>query len=499
MARFVMANRRAGRRGKAEKAASRDSIDMAMDLLSASIDVASDFQAESESASRIVQFDASPAEISSMAANLSPDVILEPEILRWPGNYVPADFIASESEDGQAVAAGSGETLDIKVTGGGSALADCEVILFLRGLGGTSSKVTGTTSATGKVRLSYSSFYSPSALIAVPAGNFWPMVERGPVDGMTVECPDLPQDGPLSWWHEELGIHKFSTQRGRGIKVGVIDTGVGPNGCLSHVVDIGSIIHGVYDPNGGADADSHGSHVCGIIGAKPKSSGQFGGVAPGCKLFSCRVFPPNQGANQGDIAEAIERLTDNNQVDLINMSLSGNTPSHIEHDAIKAAFEVGTICFCAAGNKNGHVRWPAAFPETVAVSALGKLGWGPTGSLPQQRIPQQSDRFGNGNLYLANFSCFGDEITCSAAGVGYISTVPERFGLTQPYASMGGTSMSSPSACGAAAVILSENQSYLDLPRDETRSQMARSLLIDSCISIGLNSKYQGRGVPYVD
>jgi len=295
-----------------------------------------------------------------------------------------------------------------------------------------------------------------------------------------------------------MGVIRMKVKRGQGIRVGVTDTGCGPHQCLSHVTDAGAFIDGQVLPGQGADVDSHGSHVCGIVAARPQSTGQYSGISPGVRLYSARVFPPGRGANQGDIANAIDALSKTHEVDLINMSLGSPQASQIERDAIQDALERGTLCVCAAANSNGPVEYPAAFPECVAVSALGLLGWGPSGSIAASRVPQSADRFGNENLYLANFSCFGPEIDCAAPGVGIISTVPARFGLQAPYASMDGTSMASPVACGTLAALLGASSEYKAMPRNQSRAEKARSIMRDVCRDIGLKSVYQGRGVPKI-
>jgi subtilisin len=99
-------------------------------------------------------------------------------------------------------------------------------------------------------------------------------------------------------------------------------------------------------------------------------------------------------------------------------------------------------------------------------------------------------------MFLANFSCFGPEIDCCAPGVGIISTVPERFGLTMPYAAMDGTSMASPAACGALAAILAKSIDYPGLPRDVSRAERARALLKANCRDVAMEARYQGRGIP---
>jgi subtilisin len=366
-------------------------------------------------------------------------------------------------------------------------------------LGSRGRELKATTNEQGEVRFEFSDFWSASAVVAVPAGGFWPMILRGPSNPVVFDCPPLPDAREhLGWWHHRLGSSSYDEARGAGIRVGVIDTGVGPHPYLAHVEDLGAFIEGAFIPDGGADVDSHGSHVCGTIGARPTSASDYAGIAPGLQLFSARVFPANGGANQLDIVNAIDELSGKREVDLINMSLGAAQGSEIERDAILDALERGTLCVCAAGNSNGTVEFPAAFPETIAISAIGLLGWGPPGSMPSTRLPLEVARFGDGNLFHANFSCFGAPLVAAGPGVGIISTVPARFGLTKPYASMDGTSMASPAVCGILAAILSNSSAYKVLPRNDARSAMALQLLQQTCQSIGLDSRFQGRGMPQV-
>jgi len=183
--------------------------------------------------------------------------------------------------------------------------------------------------------------------------------------------------------------------------------------------------------------------------------------------------------------------------DLLNLSLGSTKRSEITEDAVQDAFERGTLCICAAGNDGGPINYPAAYQACVAVSAIGLAGWGPAVSLSATRLPDKHEFHGQDNYYLANFSSYGVGLACAAPGVGIISTVPDPSGRTAPYAVMDGTSMASPAACGALAVILSRDSSYQSLPRDTTRSQTARALLVRNCRPIGLVSEYEGRGIPF--
>lgn len=495
MARYVMANRRAGKFQRNEKLASREAVATSLNMLSDGIDVIRDFNPRRKTARRVVLFDADQAAIRAKEPKLPSDVIVEPEILHWSDPAYPAEFAGLRNTAVDRLPMGNGSSLCVNVRGDGEPMVGANATLFLRGVGGVQNSQQATSDDDGMLKFEFTPFWTPSALIISPAGNYWPMLIRGPVDGSDIECPPLPR-GTSEWWHEVMAAVPTDPSRGAGIIVGVCDTGVGPHPCLDHVTSTGAFIGGALDKNGGADVDSHGTHVCGIIGARPQEDGQFAGIAPGVDLFSARVFPAGGGANQGDIANAIDHLSRERSADLINLSLGAPTGSQIERDAIQDAAERGTLCVCAAANSNGPVEFPAAFPETAAVSALGRLGWGPAGSIPSMRLPMEAEKFGAAGLFLANFSCFGDEVDCAGPGVGIISTVPARHGLTAPYASMGGTSMASPAVCGLLAALLADHPFYKTLPRDQSRTDTARSILRQASRDIDIQKTFQGFGLP---
>jgi subtilisin family serine protease len=503
MARFVMANRRAGKFLESEKRASRAALAENFDRhFAASVNVIADRNPADELARRVVVFEADEEDVPLRAAALPADVIVEPEILHYPVVQT------LERHPGAQLMGMSGATvLDAptaavsaflaRVTGSGAPLFGAEVLLFLRDGIGQVRDITVHTDASGLAAFQVPSGQQAVALLILPAGGHWSVVVRNPISGVAHDCPAFTNVGPLDWWHKQLGITQFDALRGTGIKVGVIDTGVGPNGCLAHVIDVGAFIDGDHDPLGGADVDSHGSHVCGTIGARPTTPTQRAGIAPGVMLHCARVFPPNRGANQADIANAIDELSRERGVDLINMSLGSATPSAIELDAIQDALQRGTLCVCAAGNDGGAVGFPAAFTEAVAVSAVGLKNTAPAGSLSATRVPTDPAKHGLGDLYLSNFSNFGNQIDTTAPGVGIIATVPERFGLSQPYAVMDGTSMASPAACGALAALLANTPAYLALT-GSARAEAARTVLRNNTQTIGLSAIFQGTGMPRI-
>lgn len=539
---FIMSHRRAGRFGADAQKRSRASLETAFaKYFSATTEIVSEKDSGDEVSRKTLHLKMEPDEARIKYLELPADVLLEPLIPHYPAWTMPLMFrwlaakttsqsfpepplpwtmplspaypqwtmpLAPATPDWTMPLrgnvhrhhplAGSGKKLRVKVASGAKPLQEVNVILFMRGPGGVSVELRAITDGSGFATFNFGPHLRALAMFVDPHGSYWPLIVRGPVDGQTFELQPLPAKGPLDWWHEACGVRGFNGPQGSGIRVGVVDTGCGPHPHLNHCVNIGSFINGSFDANGGNDVDRHGTHVTGIIGARALKTKGFSGMAPNAELFSARVFPdPQTGANQGDIADAIDALSRNHSVDLINLSLGSATGSQIERDAIQDALERGTLCICAAGNDGTTpMSYPARFPECVAVSALGRDGWGCSGSPTAANYPNEPDKYGDSNLFLAEFSNYGQEIACAAPGNGIISTVPYRAEFDNSYAALDGTSMAAPMATGVLGRILSGNSEYLALDRNALRAQKAREILRASCRDLGLAAHYQGRGCP---
>jgi subtilisin len=404
---------------------------------------------------------------------------------------------------------GAKNKFTVKITAGGKPLGQAQVMIYFADSAGSVTTTTVTSDANGAVSVSVPSKRRVVAVEPIPYAGFWIMVAEGPSSGMTVDCLALTQAPKAAngWWHDVMQVDTSAKNRGSGIKVGVIDTGCGPHPNLAHVNLVGAFTDGGSQLGAGAAADvaEHGTHTTGIIGARPSKPGDYAGMAPDCSLYHARVFKGeglHDGPSNVDIVNAIDALSRDNGCDLINMSLGGGAPTQLEEDAIRDAAERGTLCICSAGNDDTAIEYPGAYPECAAVSAIGLLGWAPAGTFSFGNRPQEPDKLGSDNLFLASFSCFADAagqtLACCAPGVGIISTVPDQGKRTGLYMEMDGTSMASPAACGALAVILGNDPTYQALPRDQSRSDAARAALTKHCVSISLDTKYEGRGLPHV-
>lgn len=186
----------------------------------------------------------------------------------------------------------------------------------------------------------------------------------------------VPFIGSSTWWIQQL--------TGKGIKVGVIDTGVAED----HP-DLDAAVPDVnwgYDFVGNDDIPyettkqdfldakandpsiqefhpetgkpyytSHGSHVAGIIAGRGiGAGGQPGikGVAPEAEIYAYRVLGPYGSGTTENVIAGIERAVADG-MDVINLSLGSNTNNEASADsvAVNNAMKAGVVAVVSSGNE----------------------------------------------------------------------------------------------------------------------------------------------------
>ncbi|PAE18016.1 hypothetical protein CHH91_00485 [Virgibacillus sp. 7505] len=154
---------------------------------------------------------------------------------------------------------------------------------------------------------------------------------------------------------------------GKGVKVGVIDTGID----YTHP-DLKKNYKGGFDvvdwdddpmetkPEEG-EATIHGTHVAGIIGA----NGKMKGIAPDADIYSYRALGPGGTGTSVQVIAAIEKAVED-KMDIINLSLgsSVNGPDWPTSLAVNKAVELGVIVVTANGNE-GPANWTVGSPATA--------------------------------------------------------------------------------------------------------------------------------------
>jgi hypothetical protein len=165
MARFVVANRRAGKFTEQAKVAARAAADNAVEALARHGTVLEDRNPPDATARRMAIIEADPAEARRLRQELPREVILEPEIIHHTTSVPPADFLNRDpARLAGPVLSGRRTTLRVVVTGGGKPMKGAQVVAFLRGLQGVERRIEAVTDDKGRVSLVYGSFFRVSAL-----------------------------------------------------------------------------------------------------------------------------------------------------------------------------------------------------------------------------------------------------------------------------------------------------------------------------------------------
>ncbi len=194
---------------------------------------------------------------------------------------------------------------------------------------------------------------------------------------------------------------------GKGISVGVIDTGVDYThsdfgSCTKEQFTGGTCekVAGGYDfannDNDPIDDMGHGTHVAGIIAANGTAAGQpFKGIAPDAKIYALKVLDSTGSGSWSGIISAIDWAIDPNNdgnptdhLDVINLSLGGPGDSEDPlSQAIDKAADAGVVPVIAAGNSWGlfSINSPGTARKAITVGATYKKDY--TGTYWEQQNP----------------------------------------------------------------------------------------------------------------
>ncbi|MFF2876379.1 S8 family serine peptidase [Gottfriedia sp. NPDC057991] len=187
-----------------------------------------------------------------------------------------------------------------------------------------------------------------------------------------------------------LGIDKLHAEgfTGKGVKVGVIDTGIDYNhpdlkdaykGGYDFVDNDSDPMETTYadwkksgkpESNGSTYYTSHGTHVSGTIVGQAKNNSEYSvtGVAPDADLYMYRALGPYGSGSDENVIAAVDKAVQDG-MDIISLSLGENynSPIAVTSIALDNAALAGVVPVVAAGN-SGNQMYTLGSPGAAALA-----------------------------------------------------------------------------------------------------------------------------------
>lgn len=294
----------------------------------------------------------------------------------------------------------------------------------------------------------------PGMAATLPAAAVRGLVNNPRIRSIEPDVAVFATDTELtnSWGvaHIGAGLVHGSGNKGSGVKIAIIDSGVDythPD-LAANYAGGKDFINNDDDP---MDDDGHGTHVAGSALARDNDAGVVG-VAPEATFYALKVLNEN---GTGPISAVIAAL---DWVVLHGIHITNNSygtsvdPGILTKEAFDRAEAAGIINIAAAGNTGDcvgtgdNVGYPARYTSVVAVAATTSSNGSPC------------------------FSSTGPDVELAAPGFEVNSTLPGgTYGLGS------GTSMASPHVAGTAALVL--NAGAIDVNGNGRVNDEVRRLL----------------------
>jgi subtilisin family serine protease len=265
---------------------------------------------------------------------------------------------------------------------------------------------------------------------------------------------------------------------GAGVKVAVLDTGIDD----THPDLAGKVIArqnfaAEFPDEDDLDRVGHGTHVASTIaGSGAASNGRFRGVAPDAQLLNgkvCVIF----GCDESWILAGMQWAAEQG-ADVINMSLGGGDAPDIdplEQAVNDLTAQYGVLFVIAAGNSgdfgDSTVGSPASADAALAVGATSKQD-------ELASFSSRGPRVGD-SAVKPDIAAPGVDITAARSSTGFLGEPG------QSYMALDGTSMATPHAAGAAAILVSEHPTWTPAQLKATLTAAAKPLPDVGAFGIG--------------
>jgi subtilisin family serine protease len=244
-----------------------------------------------------------------------------------------------------------------------------------------------------------------------PAVSAEGLVASEGVEGTLITPINPPAETPR-WNFAQIDFDRGKGKyRRRGVRIAVLDTGID----YLHP-DLAVRVESCYNARAGEpetacmDYNGHGTHVAGIIAASEiqpdGKASKLPGMAPVARLYAVRVLDNAGGGFVSDVINGLSWVYNHPEIRLVNMSLGfyKANPYPLLQRIVTMLYEAGVIMVASAGNYradclaivhqvaegeggdgeggdtlavldvngqpcNRRVKFPARYPETIAVAA----------------------------------------------------------------------------------------------------------------------------------
>ncbi|OKJ41741.1 serine protease [Streptomyces sp. CB01580] len=238
--------------------------------------------------------------------------------------------------------------------------------------------------------------------------------------------------------------------------------------------------------NIGVIESEHGTHVAGITAANGLFGGKMNGAAPGAKIVSSRACTWSGGCTNIALTEGMIDLVVNRGVDVVNMSIGGLPPLNDGNNARAELYKrlvdiYGVQLVISAGNDGPGVNTigdPGLADHVISVGAsISKETWaanyGSNVTKKYDMMPFSSRGPREDGGFTPTLSAPGAAINTTQTWLPGSPVKEAGYSLPAGYSMLQGTSMASPQAAGATALLLSAaKQKHIELPPADLRTAL---------------------------
>ena len=217
----------------------------------------------------------------------------------------------------------------------------------------------------------------------------------------------------------------------------------------------------------GLMSGAHGTHVAGITAANDMFGGAMDGQAPGAKIVAARACSFGPGCTAAALTDGMAELAENRGVDIINMSIGGlpalNDGANARSELYNRIIAKGIQLVISAGNSGNALNTigdPSVATDVVSVGAsisreTWKANYGSDVAFAKNMLTFSSGGPREDGGFKPNITAPGSAISTTPTWQAGGAVAEAGYQLPPGYSMFNGTSMASPQAAGAMALMIS--------------------------------------------